>query len=73
MWMFDRVLCSRMEATSRPHVCWEALIDLHRLLEDSRPKEVPDTREDCFPPTMEGSDATSTGLNRPGFFGELIS
>ena len=32
MWMFDAVRCARMARTSRPQVCWEALLDLRRVL-----------------------------------------
>ncbi len=61
IWMFDRVLCSRMKSTPQPHVCWPALVDLKRLLEEIRQTEGSGLIEDRFQPTREESDATSTG------------
>ncbi len=54
-WMFDPVLCSRMVLCSQPHVCWEALVDLRRLLAEACPASGGETVEDRSPPTWRGS------------------
>lgn len=65
-WMFDSVLCARMVTTSQPQVSWAALVDLRRLLDETRREEKPAALEDRCPSTTEGTDATSTGtLPRP--------
>ena len=61
LWMFDAVRCARMVPTSQPQVCWAALLDLRRLLDETRPDEKPAAIEDRCPSTTEGTDATSSG------------
>ncbi len=63
MWMFDKVVCSRMVLSSQPHVCWEALLDLRRLLDDSGQTKAGETLEDRFLQTMEGTDAPTRQTN----------
>lgn len=60
-WMFDAVRCARMVPVSPPQVCWAALLDLRRLLEEAQPQEVPAPVEDRCPSTTEGTDETPTG------------
>ena len=64
LWMFDAVRCARMVPTSQPQVCWAALLDLRRLLDETRPEETAATIEDRCPSTTEGTDATSPGTTR---------
>jgi hypothetical protein len=35
VWMFDRVRCELAEITARPHVSWDALLDLRWLLDNA--------------------------------------
>ena len=66
LWMFDAVRCARMVPTPQPQVCWAALLDLRRLLDETRPAKAPATIEDRCPSTTEETDATSTGtIRRP--------
>ena len=64
LWMFDAARCARMVPTSQPQVSWVALLELRRLLDETRPEEKPAAIEDRCPSTTEGTDATSTGTTR---------
>src|SRR5712671_219912 len=60
IWMFDQVVCARMCHSSQPHVSWQALVELRRLLHDSVRIDVRENVENKSPPTTEGTDEAGT-------------
>jgi hypothetical protein len=58
--MFDQVVCARMYHSSQPHVSWQALVELRRLLHDSLRIDVRENVENQSPPTTEGTDEAGT-------------
>ncbi len=60
IWMFDQVVCARMYHSSQPHVSWQALVELRRLLNASVRIDVRENVENESPPTTEGTDEAGT-------------